>query len=50
MTEQEMVTILEQIARESTNAAARIAAIKELRSIARAAEDLDAELEALVAK
>lgn len=33
MTEQEMLDILEDIARNSSNAAARIAAIKELRAI-----------------
>jgi len=47
LTHEEMVAILEEIARESNNAAARIAAIKALREIGdvKPAEDAFSELD-----
>jgi hypothetical protein len=52
LTHEEMVAILEQSARESNNAAARIAAIKALREIGdgKPANDAFAELDAARSK
>jgi hypothetical protein len=47
LTEVEMVEILKLIAREGGNAAARIAAIKELRAIARGEKPADQTIQGL---